>query len=278
MRLGAQLFAPYANAEEWVQLLKERDLRAAYCPIDEDADDETVESYRKAAEKADIVISEVGTWHCSLLHEKKEEREEAYRRCLRRLKLADRIGARCMVSIAGSCGGRWDGPHPKNLTEETFDELVRVIQKLLDEVHPVHTYYTVEAMPWMLPDSLETYERLINAVNRNHFGVHYDPVNLVHTHRAFYENGRQMEEFVQRLGGKIRSCHVKDVGLEVRYNTVILEKKTGEGALETERLLIALNKLDPNLPVMTEHLESEEENRNAHRYLRACAERAGIQL
>ncbi|MFA9379819.1 MAG: sugar phosphate isomerase/epimerase family protein [Acetanaerobacterium sp.] len=253
-------------------------MRAAYCPVDENADEATVKAYRSAAENNDIVISEVGAWHCSLLHENSEMRERAYAYCARRLRLADKIGARCCVSVAGSRGGDWDSPHPDNLSDETFQLLVETMQKLLDEVRPVSACYTIEAMPWMYPDSTDSYEALLKAVDRRQFGVHYDPVNMITSHHKYFHNGDVIADFVRRLGDRICSCHLKDVSMENRYNISILEKKPGEGGLDYAALLPALNGLNPELTVMTEHLSNEEENVRAEHYIRSQAKNLGIPL
>lgn len=278
MRLGAQLFESYHSPEEWVALVKKKNMRAAYCPVDEDADAETIRAYRDAAEKNDIVISEVGAWHCSLLSKDSAARERAFAYCAGQLRLADQIGARCCVSVAGSRDGKWDGAHPDNLTPETFRLLVETLRRLLDEVRPAHACYTVEAMPWMYPDSTESCEKLLEAVDRKQMGIHYDPVNMIISHHQYFHNGEMTTDFVRRLGEKICSCHLKDVALTDQYNVVILEKKPGEGGLDYPALLTALNGLSPDLPVMTEHLSTEEENLRAERYIRSQAQGLGISL
>ena len=278
MRFGAQIFEPYRSPEEWAGILRRKGMRAAYCPVGEDVGEGVVEEYRQAAKETDVVIAEVGAWGCSLLSEDPRERERAFAYCVKRLVLADRIGARCMVSVAGSCGNRWDGPHPGNLAPETFESLVRTVQKLLDEVQPRHTFYTLELMPWMYPNSAESCRALLKAVDRRRFAVHYDPANLIVSHEDYYRNGERAGEFVSLFGEKIRSCHLKDIAMEETYNAVFLERKPGEGGLDYVSLLTALARLDPDLPVMTEHLRSEEENLRAERYIREKAAESGVSI
>ena len=62
MRLGAAIYQKYDDPQAWVAAVKAKGYRAAYCPVPLDASDEQVRAYRRAAERADIVISEVGAW------------------------------------------------------------------------------------------------------------------------------------------------------------------------------------------------------------------------
>ncbi|MHC4542678.1 MAG: sugar phosphate isomerase/epimerase, partial [Planctomycetota bacterium] len=82
------------------------------------------------------------------------------------------------MNISGSRGERWDGPSPKNFTDETFDIIVATTRAIIDEVKPTRTYFTLETMPWAYPDSADSYVALLKAIDRKRFAVHLDPVNL----------------------------------------------------------------------------------------------------
>jgi hypothetical protein len=62
MRLGGPVFDNDAKTdpERWIAALGRLGYRAAYCPVDENADDATVRAFADAAARADIVIAEVG--------------------------------------------------------------------------------------------------------------------------------------------------------------------------------------------------------------------------
>ena len=165
MRLGGPVFETCANPDEWIAALRRLGYRAAYCPVADSATDDVLRAYTAAAHAADIVIAEVGAWSNPLSADS-EVRREAITLCQRRLDLADRIGARCCVNIAGSRGEQWDGPHPANLTAETFDLIVETVREIVDAVKPVRTFYTLETMPWMYPDSPQSYADLIRAIDR----------------------------------------------------------------------------------------------------------------
>jgi hypothetical protein len=78
-------------------------------------------------------------------------------------------------------------------------------------------------MPWMYPDSAENYLRLIHAIDRKRFAVHFDPVNLVNSPQRYYASGDLIRDFTHKLGPRIRSCHAKDIALSGRM-TVHLDE------------------------------------------------------
>ncbi|MFW5688219.1 MAG: TIM barrel protein [Spirochaetota bacterium] len=129
--------------------------RAAYCPVGIDSGSAERAEYRAAAAEADIVIAEVGAWSNPLSPDRGEA-DAAYAKMVRSLALADEVGARCCVNMAGSRGTTWDGPDPRDLTSETFELIVGLCQRVIDEVRPTRTKLSVEPMPWMYPYSPET--------------------------------------------------------------------------------------------------------------------------
>ncbi len=277
MRLGGPVFGECGDPEQWIAAVRQQGYRAAYCPVDSRADDATVRAYEKAAAAADVIIAEVGAWSNPISPDE-ATRRAAIETCQAQLALADRIGARCCVNISGSRGARWDGPHPDNLTTETFERIVESVQEILDAVRPTRTFYTLETMPWAYPDSAESYARLIRAIDRKQFGVHFDPVNLIYSPQRFFASGALIRECVETLGPYIRSCHAKDIAMDSRFMVHLDEVRPGLGGLDHATLLHELSRLDPDTPVMLEHLASEEEYRQAARHLRGVATEQGLAL
>ncbi len=277
MRLGGPIFGEHKTPEEWVALVKKAGYSAAYCPVDAFVDEETIRAYAEAARRADIVIAEVGAWSNPLIPDE-EERKKALELCKRQLDLADRIGACCCVNIAGSRGRKWDGPSPLDLTEETFQMIVYTVREIIDDVKPTRTFYTLETMPWMFPDSPDNYLRLIKAIDRERFAVHFDIVNLISSPQRYFHNSAFIKECVEKLGSYIKSCHVKDVILRENFLVHLDEVRPGLGGLDYSTLLKELDRLSPDLPIMLEHLPSEEEYRLARDYILSVAQKNGIQF
>jgi sugar phosphate isomerase/epimerase len=259
LRIGVPLFEKYDNSEAWVQILQKLGCRAAYCPVGLDADLPTIKAYEKAAKQADIVIAEVGAWSNPISPET-ETAKAAFDKCVRSLQLAEDIGANCCVNIAGSKHREnWSGPHEENFSEETFDQIVEVTRKIIDEVKPKRTFFTLEAMPWIFPESADSYLSLLKAIDRKAFAVHLDPVNMVTSPAVFYKNGDLIKECFAKLGPHIKSCHAKDLVLKQKtFMPQFDEVRPGLGKMDYRVFMSELRKY-PEVPVMLEHLQTAEE-------------------
>jgi sugar phosphate isomerase/epimerase len=277
MRLGGPVLAEADTAESWAAAVTSAGYRAAFCPVAPDANNETIRGYADAASKADIVIAEVGAWS-NPLSPNPADASEALEKCKGSLALADKIGARCCVNIAGSCGKKWDGPDANDLTEDTFDRIVCVIRDIIDTVKPTRSFYTLETMPWMYPDSPNAYLRLIKAIDRKRFAVHLDPVNLVCSPQRYFSNRDLIKECFETLGEHIKSCHAKDILLRDRLTVHLDEVRPGQGKLDYATFLRGLSRLDANTPLMLEHLPTEEEYSAAASHIRSVAAKEGISL
>jgi sugar phosphate isomerase/epimerase len=277
MRLGAPLFGDVSTPDLWVAAARKADYSALWCPVDAAAPDDVAQAYVKAAADADIVIAEVGAWS-NPLGPDEAERAKAIALCQQQLALADRLGARCCVNIAGSRGEQWDGPDPRNLTQETFDLTVESVRTIIDAVKPTRTYYTLETMPWMYPDSADSYLRLIKAIDRDRFAVHFDPVNMVCSPQLWSDTGGMLRECFEKLGPHIRSCHAKDITLRGALTVHLDEVRPGLGALDYATFLRGLARLEPDVPLMIEHLTEEEDYRLSAEHIRGVAKEVGVTI
>ncbi len=277
MRLGGPIFNKTESPESWISTVRAAGYRAAYCPVAPDADDDTVNAYAGAARNADIVIAEVGAWSNPMSPDAATAKA-ALDWCIASLALADRIGACCCVNIAGSCGEKWDGPDAADLTDATFDRIVEVVRTIIDAVKPTRTFYALETMQWMYPDSPDCYLRFIKAIDRQAFAVHLDPVNLVCSPQRYFATGPLIEECFAKLGAHIKSCHAKDILLGTNATVHLDEARPGLGNLDYRTFLRELNRLPADVPLMLEHLPNEEEYRVAATHIRTVAQQEGITL
>lgn len=278
MRLGGPIFGDVSDPGRWADAVRRHGYGAATCPVDERADDALVQAYAEAARRADIVIAEVGAWS-NPISPVDAVRRAAIALCENRLALAEHIGARCCVNIAGSRGEQWDGPHPDNLSEDTFDRIVETVRAIIDAVRPTRTCYALETMPWVFPDDPDGYLRLIQAIDRpNQFAVHLDPVNMISSPRRFYGNADFLRECFAKLGPHIRTCHAKDIALSGRLTVHLDEVRPGLGGLDYVTFLRELDRLDPDTPLILEHLKTEEEYALAADHIRRTAAAAGVMI
>jgi sugar phosphate isomerase/epimerase len=270
LRLGGPVFAEYDGPDEWVRALKKLGYNAAYCPVDANEDNDVVKAYENAARKADVIIAEVGVWNNPLDPDEKK-RKSAFEYCCKQLDLADRIGAKCCVNV---CGKRGEGVI--NLTDETFDMIVEVVRAIIDQVNPKRSYYALETLPKRFPDSVDSYVRLIKAIDRKGCAAHLDPVNLINTPRRYYSNGDLIRECFAKLGPYIKSCHAKDIKMLPGFPVNLQECQPGLGELDYVTYLKEVSKLSPLPPLMLEHLQEPEEYRDAAKYIRSVAKKTDL--
>jgi sugar phosphate isomerase/epimerase len=277
MKLGGPVFGQITDALSWVNAHRELGYSAAYCPLDERASGATVHEYRDAALDADLVIAEVGAWS-NPISRNDRERSDAISLCQQRLALADEIGARCCVNISGSRGSTWDGPDASHYTTDVFELIVDTVREIIDAVTPRRSFYVLETMPWIAPDSVDSYIKLIMAIDRKAFGVHLDPVNLINSPERYYRNSGLLNECFAKLGPWIKSCHAKDIILRSHLTVHLEETAPGEGFLDYRTYIRSLSKLDSEIPVMLEHLPDAQAYLSGAKFIRLIASEVGVEI
>ncbi|OAS20487.1 sugar phosphate isomerase/epimerase family protein [Paenibacillus oryzisoli] len=272
MRIGAPLLKQVKDPKEWTNEHLRRGYLAAYCPDLTIQDTAEIRAYRQAARDADIVIAEVGAWS-NPLSDDAAIRQSALQRCKEQLALTEEIGAICCVNIAGSRSAQWDGPHPDNFTPDTFALIVDNVRDIIDAVKPKTSYFTLEVMPWIFPNDAETYLSLMKAIDREAFGVHLDPVNMIASPALFFHNRKLLLECFMLLGPYIRSCHAKDVVLSSELTVHLSEVRPGLGGLDYYTYLKLLRSLNRDVPLMLEHLLDDEAYQEAAKFILYTASR-----
>jgi sugar phosphate isomerase/epimerase len=270
VRLGGPIFLKSDDPAELAKEHRRLGYSAAYCPAGNPSE------IKKAFAKEDVIIAEVGAWR-NMLDPDAAKRRDNLHYVAERLHLADEVGARCCVDIAGSFNpDLWYGPNPKNLSKDFFDATVENCRKLIDEVKPTQTKFSIEMMPWSLPDGPDSYVKLIHAVDRKAFGVHLDVCNVINTPDRYYRNAEVITECFQKLRPWILSCHGKDLAWETKgeYNVHFQETIPGRGQIDYATYLKELTTVDA--PLMLEHLKSAEDYAEARAYIHRVADQFGV--
>ena len=109
-----------------------------------------------------------------------------------------------------------------------------------------------------LPDSVDSYLDLIDAIDRPMFGAHLDPVNLVMSPRTYWHNGALIRECFDKLGPWLVSCHAKDITLHPEAALHLDEVQIGEGQLDYREYLRQLDRMPRDVPLLLEHLKAPE--------------------
>lgn len=278
LRLGGPSFAKTDDPDELARWHRAAGYRAAYCPKLDLKDADRIRATEAAFAKADVTIAEVGRW-CNLLDPDSEKRKRNLANVTEGLALADAVGARCCVDIAGSFNPDvWYGPHPDNFTQRFFDAAVENARAIIDAVKPRRAKFSYEAMGWTMPDSPDRYLALIKAVDRPGFAAHLDPCNLVNSPATFYRNTDLLNECFDKLGPWIVSCHAKDLAWEVELNVHFREVRPGFGKLDYVTYLKRLAALPDPPPLMIEHLKGADEYAAASKYIRRAGEASGLRF
>ena len=163
------------------------------------------------------------------------------------------------------------------LAQEGFDLAVQTVRDIIDEVHPTGTTFCLEMMPWMVPDTPEVYRDLIQAVKREAFAAHMDPVNIVTSPRTYFDNGALIARCFEVLGSRMASCHAKDIVLRKHAVVRLEECPPGTGHLDYRTYVRELDKLPTDVPLMLEHLGSSEEYAAARDHVVGVAAELGIE-
>jgi sugar phosphate isomerase/epimerase len=267
MRLGGPVFNAPQDPEELARAHRSLGYGAAYCPEVDISDTQRIKDIRKAFAAEDVVIAETGAW-CNIIAAENDKREKNIDYVCRQLALADEVDALCCVDYVGTFepGKDW-GPHPDNMGQKGFDVTVEVTRKIIDAVKPTKAKFTLEMMQWVYPWNADSYIEIIEAVDREAFAVHLDPVNTITSPELYFDTGYVVRECFEKLGKWIVSCHAKDIIARGDLSLHLDETPPGTGNMDYRTYLEELNKLPGNVPLMLEHLETEEQYTAAREYI-----------
>ncbi len=274
--LGGPVFLKSDDPEQLAREHRRLGYSAAYCPDVTLSDSDRIRAIEKAFAAAKVVIAEVGAWK-NMLDPDSTKRAANLAYVVERCALAEAVGARCCVDIAGSYNPTvWYGPDPKNLSKEFFEATVENCRHIIDTVKPKRTRFTIEMMGWNLPDGPDSYVQLIKAVDRPAFGVHLDVCNGINCPQRFYQNADYTRECFEKLGSQIISCHAKDLRWVVELNVHFLEVIPGRGQIDYRPYLQGLSQLSIPAPLMLEHLKTAEEYEEGKQYILRIGRESGI--
>lgn len=276
IRLGGPVGGGAIDPEALALAHRKLGYRAAYCPGIPVSDAARIKATAEAFAKHDVVLAEVGRW-VNLLDADEAKRKKNLENVTDGLALAEAIGARCCVDIAGSFNPTsWFGPHPDNFSPKFFDAAVENARKIIDAVKPKRAKFCYEMMGWAMPETPDRYLQFIKAVDREAFGVHLDPCNLINSPEKFYRNTDLLNECFDKLGRWIASCHAKDLTWDIEMNVHFREVRPGTGTLDYATFLKRLVALPHQPPLMMEHLPNAEEYDKARQYIFEAGGKLGL--
>ena len=267
MKLGISTSLKHSSPQNWAEQMTALGCESVVFPVDHHGENSLIDAYCAAAKEHNLTIAEVGIWK-NAISEDERERNEAMEYSINQLKLADRVHAKCCVNVAGAAGPAWDGGYRENFSKKTWDKTVRMIQEIIDEAKPKHTYFAIEPMPWMYPTDPEEYLQLMEDVNRQKFAVHMDIINMINCPRRYFFPVSFTEHCFKLLGKHIKSCHIKDIQLRPELTFQLKECACGEGSYCLEKYAELVNAVNPDMPMIIEHLSSDQAYLDSLRYVK----------
>ena len=276
LRLGGPVFLKSDDPAELAEEHRRLGYRAAYAPRVNPNDSDRIKAIIREFAARDVALAEVGAW-VNMLDPDPAKRRKNLSYVQERLALADMLGARCCVDIAGSFNPhQWDGPDPGNLTDEFIEATVENCRHIIDAVKPTRTRFSIEMMPFTFPTGPDDYLKLIRKVDRNGFGVHLDVCNVINCPERMYHNSAVIEECFRKLSPWIVSCHAKDLQWKRYAQVCLLEVIPGHGVMDYRAYLKGVSSLPVDAPLMLEHLKTPEEYDEGRRYIQNVGHEMGL--
>ena len=268
MILGTSSPLQHTSPEDWAAKHKALGLKAINFPVNYLEGEEKYLAYKKAADATGLSISEVGIWRNTLAADP-SERAKWIDYAIGQLQMAEEIGATCCVNVVGTpYGPRWDGGYRDNFSMELWTDAVKMIRQVIDGVRPRHTKFCIESMPWMIPSSPQECLRLLEDVDRAEFATHLDVVNMITSPQRYFFNDDFLRECFSVLKGTIVSCHLKNIKLKEEYTFQLEESACEDGALDLELYASLASAENPCMPMIIEHLDTDQEYFDSVKYVK----------
>lgn len=217
--------------------------------------------------------------YTNIIHPDKAERERRVGYLKEIIRHAQYLGTPYVISETGTYNTESDWVHhPKNKTEEGFEECRKVIADLAQHAYDHGAVFLLETYVNNVVGSVEETVKMFAQVNHPGLGLLMDPTNYFEAH-----NIDRMDEILNQvfdtLSDKIRIAHAKDVkrsGDDKTEkhadigDTEALESHTfrgvgeielpapGLGSLNYDLYLKRLARKHPNIPMIIEHLDESD--------------------
>ncbi len=222
--------------------------------------------------------------YTNIIHPDPEQRRKRLDHLLAIIKNARSFGSPYVISETGTYNPDSDWvSHPKNKTEEGFQECRTVIKELAQTACDHGSTFLMETYVNNVVGSVEETVRMFAEVDHPGLGLLMDPTNYFEAHN-FHQMDSILAQIFDTLSDKIKIAHAKDVKLsegdttEKHAEIDAAESHTfrgvgaielpapGLGSLNYDLYLQRLARKHPNIPIIIEHLEESDVPR-AKKYL-----------
>lgn len=194
------------------------------------------------------------------------------------IKNARHFGTPYVISETGTFNTESDWVHhPKNKTEEGFNECKKVIKELVQVAYDHGAVFLLETYVNNVVGSVEETVRMFAEIDHPALGLLMDPTNYFEAHNID-KMDQTLKQIFDTLADKIRISHAKDVKKSEdsteKHDDIgdenALESHTfrgvgaielpapGLGVLNYDYYLQRLSEKHPNIPIIIEHLAEED--------------------
>jgi sugar phosphate isomerase/epimerase len=217
--------------------------------------------------------------YTNIIHPDKKERARRVGYLKEIIKHAQYLGTPYVISETGTYNTESDWVHhPKNKTEEGFEECRKVVADLAQFAYDHGAMFLLETYVNNVVGSVEETVRMFAQVDHPGLGLLMDPTNYFESHNID-DMDKILNQVFDTLQDKIKIGHAKDVkrsgGDKTEKHADIGDEDASEshtfrgvgeielpapglGSLNYDLYLKLLSRKHPNIPMIIEHLEESD--------------------
>jgi len=253
-------------------------LDLSFKDMDLDTDSITKEKcmlIRNTFERYNLPISCI-SGYTNLIHPDLTKRKKNLDHLKQIIRFANELGSPYVISETGTFDPHSDWVHhPKNKTEEGFEECRSVIADIVEYARSHGVIFLTETYVNNVIGSVEETLRLFADINDPHLGLLMDPTNYFEDHNID-KMDLTLNHIFDALSDKIKVSHAKDVKRSSGMNGVKMANidaseahalrgvglidlpAPGLGSLNYDLYLRRLSKDYPDIPLIIEHLDESD--------------------
>lgn len=189
------------------------------------------------------------------VHSNKEKVKAGAEKFADHLRKAHIFGAKYVASETGSYNDEPWIYHPKNQTEEAFEEVYSVFKPLADIAKEAGSFLTVEGAWGHCMYCPAQMERLVKALDNGNIRVTVDIYNYLYE-KNYEQRFDILDECLDRFGDKIAVFHIKD--FNVNPDGTLREVGIKDGIMGWDKMLPKIKKAVPNALLVFEGMKDLE--------------------
>ncbi len=159
--------------------------------------------------------------------------------------------------VGSETGSYNDSPwiyHPKNQTEEGYQETKKVFKELLDYALSIDSKIIIESAWGHVIYSYEQQARLLRELDSDHLFATVDLYNLLYEGN-FEKRDEIFEGALRTLGNKVKVIHIKDGAIE---NGKLIQLAPGDGKFHYGFMLDCVKRYCPNATLVFEGVKKDK--------------------